>query len=230
MKLLGLIGGMNWENTIEYYKIINQLVQNRKGSWNSAKLLLFSVNFEQILKLQNENKWEKIAKIMIDISKKLENFGCNALILCSNTIHKVASDIESEISIPLINVIDKTAEDIKRNKIRSIGLLGTRFTMEGDFYVDRLKQNHNLNVFLPTKVEIEYIHSTIYNEFAKGEFLKRTKRKYLEIIKKLKENGAEGIILGCTEIPMLIKPKDVNIPLFDTLKIHLNAAVDFILN
>jgi len=229
MKLLGMIGGMSWENTIDYYKGINSLVKKEKGGWSSAKILLYSVNFNEILTLQNQNEWGKLTTIMIKISKKLENAGCAAIFICSNTMHKIADEIEARLSIPLIHVVDATAEAIKKKGIKKVGLLGTRFTMEGGFYVERLSKKHGLHVLLPEKKERDYIHHTIYNEFAQGKFLEETKEKYLAIIQNLKQSEVEGIILGCTEIPMLIKPKDVDLPLFDTLHIHLKAAVDFIL-
>jgi aspartate racemase len=229
MKLLGMIGGMSWENTIDYYKGINEIIKRKKGTWNSAKVLLYSVNFNEILPLQEEGKWDELATIMVNISKTLQNAGAAAIFICSNTMHKVADEIEDNIRIPLIHVIDATAEVIRNLNIKNIGLLGTRFTMEGEFYVKRLTQKHNLHIFLPSKKERDFIHHTIYNEFAKGEFLVKTKQDYLEIIEHLKQDGAEGIILGCTEIPLLIKPDDVEIPTFNTLQLHLNAALDFIL-
>jgi aspartate racemase len=230
MRLLGLIGGMSWENTIEYYRFANELVKSRLGGWNSAKILLYSVNFREILSLQNEEQWDEIAEIILNISKKLETAGSSAILLCSNTMHKIADDIEKSLSIPLIHVIDETAKIIISKNIDTIGLLGTKFTMEDGFYRDRLEKKYNLKVILPDKIERKYINNTIYNEFAKGDFLSSTKQKYLKIIDNLLKRGAEGIILGCTEIPFLIKPKDVKIPLFDTLKIHLRAAINFVLS
>ena len=229
MKLLGLIGGMSWENTIEYYRVINQMVNERIGSWNSAKILLYSVNFEEILPLQNNNEWDKIKNIILKICIKLEKAGCSALIICSNTMHKIADRVQENITIPLINVIDETAKVVKANKIKNIGLLGTKFTMQGEFYIQKLKNDYNLNPIIPNEKERNYIHDAIYNQFAQGIFLNKTKQKFLEIIKNLKKKGSEGIILGCTEIPLLIKQEDVNIPLFDTLRIHSKSAVDFYL-
>ncbi|TFG04062.1 MAG: aspartate/glutamate racemase family protein [Promethearchaeota archaeon] len=226
MRLLGLIGGMSWENTIEYYRLINEMVKEKLGGWNSSKILLYSVNFEEVLPLQEKNKWEQVAGMMIDISKKLEFAGCSALVICSNTMHKIADEIEASISIPLIHVVDETAKTIKAKNIRSVGLLGTRFTMEGGFYLDRLTATHDLRIFLPSEIERKYIHKAIYDEFAQGKFLDSTKAKFLEIIDNLKKKGSDGIILGCTELPILIKQEDVDIPLFDTMKIHLQAAVE----
>ncbi|UCD01744.1 MAG: amino acid racemase [Promethearchaeota archaeon] len=229
MKLLGLIGGMSWQNTIEYYKVINQMINERLGSWNSAKILLYSCNFEEILPLQNKNKWDKILEIISKICTKLEKAECSALVICSNTMHKIAEQVQDNISIPLINVIDETAKIIKKKNIKNIGLLGTKFTMEEDFYTLKLKNIYNLNPIVPIKNDRTYIHEAIYGQLAQGIFLNKTKEKFLEIMKKLEEGGSEGIILGCTEIPLLIKQEDINIPLFDTLKIHLKSAVDYCL-
>jgi aspartate racemase len=227
MKLLGLIGGMNWESTIEYYKVINQMVNERFGRWNSALLLLYSINFEEIIPLQNNNQWGKITEIVGRISMKLESAGCAALVICSNTMHKVADQVQEKITIPLINVIDETAKEIKSNKIKNIGLLGTKFTMEEEFYTNKLQRIYDLNPIVPDDRDRLYIHEAIYKEFAQGVFLKKTKQQFLKIIKKLEDRGSEGIILGCTEIPLLIKQEDVDIPLFDTLKIHLKSALNF---
>ena len=229
MKLLGLIGGMSWESTIEYYRIINELVKKRLGNWNCAKLLLYSVNFEQIYILQQQNKWNEIEKIFVKISKTLEGAGCSAILICSNTAHKVAADIISKIKIPIIHVVHETAKAIKNFKINVVGLLGTIFTMEGDFYINILEETYGLQVILPNQEQREYINNAIFNEFAHGIFLDSTKAKFLDIIDSLKKRGAQGIILGCTEIPLLIHQEDVDIQLFDTLNIHLKAAVEFIL-
>ncbi|MBD3255660.1 MAG: amino acid racemase [Candidatus Lokiarchaeota archaeon] len=221
---------MSWENTIEYYRTLNKMVHNRLGNWNSSKTLLYSVNFEEFLPLQNEGKWDEITEKMISISQKLEQAGCSALILCSNTMHKIVNDLEVHLHIPIIHVVDETAKAIKRNQLDTIGLLGTRFTMEGKFYVERLRKRHNLDVILPKKSDRDYIHEAIYTEFAQGTFLQPTKDVFLRIINDLEEEGAQGIILGCTEIPLLIKSKDINLPLFDTMEIHLSAAVKFALD
>ena len=229
MKLIGLIGGMIWDNTIDYYRIINEMVKIELGEWYSAEILLYSVNFEEVLQLQNQNNWNELVKLMIIICKKLELAGSKAIVICSNTMHKIATEIEAEISIPLINVVDETAKAIKSMNIKTVGLLGTKFTMEGDFYTEKLNEKYEINTLIPDKSEREYIHQAIYQEFAKGKFLESTKQKFLEIIENLIKDGAEGIILGCTELPMLINSQDVRVPLYDTLKIHLRAAVDFLL-
>jgi aspartate racemase len=230
LRILGLIGGMSWENTIEYYRVINEMIKDKLGGWNSAEILLYSVNFEEILPLQNANKWNQIAEMMIGICKKLELVGCSAIVICSNTMHKIAEKIESVISIPLIHVVDETAKVILSKNFKMIGLLGTRFTMKGGFYANRLTNKYKIRVILPDKPNIEYINNAIYNEFAQGKFLHSTKNKFLEIIDSLKKRGAQGIILGCTELPILIKSEDADIELFDTLKIHLKAAVNYMLS
>jgi aspartate racemase len=230
MKTLGMIGGMSWESTIEYYRIINEMIKERLGGWNSAKLLLYSVNFEEILPLQYEEKWDEIADVMIDISKKLEVAGSSAILICSNTMHKIAGEVEAHLNIPLIHVVDETARAIKLNTMKKIGLLGTKFTMEGGFYVERLTEKHGIQVLLPDQEERDYIHSAIYTELAQGQLKSSTKEGFIQIIDQLSLQGAEGIILGCTEIPLLIKEKDVKISLFDTLRIHLKAAVEFLIN
>jgi len=227
LKLIGLIGGMSWENTIDYYRIINEMVKKELGEWYSAEILLYSVNFEEVLQLQNQNNWNELVKLMIIICKKLELAGSKAIVICSNTMHKIATEIETEISIPLINVVDETAKAIKSMDIKTVGLLGTKFTMEGNFYTEKLNEKYEINTLIPGKSEREYIHQAIYQEFAKGKFLESTKEKFLRIIEKLIKKGVEGIILGCTELPMLINSQDVSVPLYDTLKIHLRAAVDF---
>ncbi|MEJ2296659.1 MAG: amino acid racemase, partial [Candidatus Lokiarchaeota archaeon] len=221
---------MSWESTIEYYRIINEMVKEKLGGWNCARVLLYSVNFEQIYQFQQQNKWDHVAKILISISKRLEVGGCAAILICSNTAHKIADRVVPEITIPLIHVVDETAKAIKMHKIDSIGLLGTKFTMEGDFYIGKLQKQYGLRVILPETKQREYIDNAIFHEFAQGTFLRSTKVEFLKIIDSLKKKGAKGIILGCTEIPLLIKQTDMDIPLFNTLTIHLEAAVEFALS
>ncbi|MBD3194031.1 MAG: amino acid racemase [Candidatus Lokiarchaeota archaeon] len=230
MKLLGMIGGMSWESTLEYYRIVNEMVKEKLGGWNSARLLLYSVNFDEILNLQNKNEWDELAEIILKISNNLELAGCDAIMICSNTMHRIANIVEAKISIPLIHVVDATAERIKEAEVGKVGLLGTKFTMEGGFYTDRLMDKHNLKVLLPNSVERDFIHKAIYNELAQGKFLEDTKKEIIKTINGLIGQGAEGIILGCTELPLIIKPEDIDIPLFDTLRIHLEASTNFIMD
>jgi aspartate racemase len=206
------------------------MVKQRLGGWNSANIILYSVNFEEIIRLQNQNKWEELKELMIGICRNLEIFGSEAIVLCSNTMHTIATEIEAAISVPLINVVDEVGKVINSMNIKTVGLLGTKFTMEGSFYSEKLMENYSINSLIPVEGERDYVHKAIYQEFAMGKFLDATKQKFLKIIEKLINNGAEGIILGCTELPILIKTQDVSVPLFDTLQIHLQAAVDFSLS
>ncbi|KYC45362.1 MAG: putative racemase [Candidatus Methanofastidiosum methylothiophilum] len=227
MKLLGFIGGMNWRSTIEYYKTINYLVNQKLGGNHSARVIIYSVDFEEILTLEMENNWGIIKDKMVDISKSLESAGAKGIVICSNTMHLIAEDLQKMINIPIINVIDATAEEIKKNKINSIGLLGTKFTMEGEFYKKRLENKHRLRVLVPDLKDIELINNIIYKELAYGEINLNSKKEIIRIIERLSIDGAEGIILGCTELPMIINSKENELPLFDTLSIHMAAAMNF---
>lgn len=227
MKLLGFIGGMNWQSTAEYYKTINNLVNQRLGGNHSARVIIYSVDFEEILSLEMQNNWDSIGNKMAEISQDLEKAGARGLVLCSNTMHLVAEDLEKVTNIPIINVIDTTAEEIKKNRIESIGLLGTKFTMEREFYKNRLKEKHGLKVLVPDSKGIGIINNIIYKELAYGKINPTSKKEIKRIVENLISDGAEGIILGCTELPMIINSKEVDVPLFDTLKIHMLAAMNF---
>lgn len=227
MKLLGFIGGMNWQSTAEYYKTINNLVNQRLGGNHSARVIIYSVDFEEILSLEMQNNWDSIGNKMAEISQDLEKAGARGLVLCSNTMHLVAEDLEKVTNIPIINVIDTTAEEIKKNRIESIGLLGTKFTMEREFYKNRLKEKHGLKVLVPDSKGIGIINNIIYKELAYGKINPTSKKEIRRIVENLISDGAEGIILGCTELPMIINSKEVDVPLFDTLKIHMLAAMNF---
>ncbi len=227
MKLLGFIGGMNWQSTAEYYKTINNLVNQRLGGNHSARLIIYSVDFEEILSLEMQNNWDSIGNKMAEISQDLEKAGARGLVLCSNTMHLVAEDLEKVTNIPIINVIDATAEEIKKNRIESIGLLGTKFTMEREFYKNRLKEKHGLKVLVPDSKSIDIINNIIYKELAYGKINPTSKKEIKRIVENLILDGAEGIILGCTELPMIINSKEFDVPLFDTLKVHMLAAMNF---
>lgn len=226
MKIIGLIGGMSWESSLEYYKILNETVKKKLGKLHSAKTILYSVDFEPIKVLQHEGKWDELTNIMIDAAKSLEKSGADLLLICTNTMHKMAGDIEKNISIPLLHIADATAFAIKNQKLKKVALLGTKFTMEQDFYKGRLKEKHNLDVLIPDNEDRDLVHKIIYNELCLGNIKSSSKNEYIRIINKLVENGAEGIILGCTEIPLLIKQNDVSVPIFDTTSIHAEMAVD----
>lgn len=230
MKLMGFIGGMNWQSTAEYYKTINNLINQKLGGNHSARLIVYSVDFEEILALEMQNNWDLIKEKMTEISESLEKAGAKGLVICSNTMHLIAEDLEKVTNIPLINVIDATAEEIKKNGINSVGLLGTKFTMEGEFYKNRLTERHGLRVLVPSSNDIDIINNIIYKELAYGRINLSSKEEIKRIVEELIIDGAEGIILGCTELPMIIYPNEVDVPLFDTLKIHMLAAMNFSLN
>ncbi len=228
MKALGLIGGTSWVSTIDYYKLINEIINERLGGVNAATLLLYSVNFAEFLPPADEAGWQYFASRFIAIARKLEAAGAEALVLCANTPHKVAPEIAAAIAIPLIHIAEATAREVKCHKHSTVGLLGTRFTMQESFYHETLAK-YGINALIPEKSDREYIHGTILGDFARNVFTPEHKAHYLGIIDKLEKAGAEAIILGCTEIPLLIKPQDCRLPLFDTTVIHARAAVDFAL-
>jgi aspartate racemase len=218
---------MSWESSLEYYRIINRAVNNKLGGLHSAKSILYSVDFEVIEKLQRQGDWEELTKIMIESAQRLESAGADMIIICTNTMHKMAEDMEKHINVPLLHIADATALKIKDYGLKKIGLLGTKFTMEQDFYKGRLINNYGLEVIVPDTEERQIIHDIIYNELCLGEIKESSKLSYIKVIDNLEKKGAEGVILGCTEIPLLIKQTDVKIPLFDTTKIHAEFAVDF---
>ncbi len=229
MKTIGLLGGMSWESSIVYYRLINELVRERLGGSHSCKSVMYSVNFAEIEQLQNEGNWAELTRMMIDAGRKLANGGAECLVICTNTMHKMAADIEKNVDIPLIHIADAAAEHIKRLGLKTVGLMGTKFTMEQDFYTGRLSLKHGLTVIVPDQDERETIHSVIYHELVQGRVLDTSRRSFIRIIKRMQERGAEGVVLGCTEIPLLVGQKDSPIPVFDTMRLHAKAAVDFCL-
>ncbi len=229
MKTIGLIGGMSFESTLDYYRIINETMRLKLGKLHSAKCILYSVDFEKIEVLQHENKWDELTCIMIDIAKKLKNSGADFIVICTNTMHKMAKDIEEKAQIKVLHIAEATGKEIIKSKIKKVGLLGTSFTMEQDFYKKVLKDNFNIDVIIPSREEREIIHKIIYDELCKGIINEESKDRYIKIINSLASNGAEGIVLGCTEIPLLIKQEDIDIPLFDTTTIHSISAAEFAL-
>jgi aspartate racemase len=230
MKTIGLIGGMSWESSSVYYNIINETVKERLGGLHSAKCILYSVDFEEIESLQHQGKWEELTKLMINFAQQLERAGADFIVICTNTMHKMAEEVQDNIHIPLLHIADATAEKIIEQGLRKPGLLGTKFTMEEDFYKQRLKKKYSINVIIPSYADREIIDSVIYNELCLGKIKQSSKEKFKEIITKLVSVGADGLILGCTEIPLLISQKDVEVPLFDTTAIHSKAAVSLALN
>ena len=228
MRTLGLIGGLSWLSTSVYYTTINRLVNKRLGNSHSAKLILYSVDFDEYKKFQSKNDWEQIETMLTGIAGRLENAGADCILLCSNTPHLVADAIREKIRIPFLHIAEETAKAIVKEGKSKVGLLGTKFTMENSFFKDCLS-NYSLDTLIPSDEDRNFIHASISNELQKGVFKEETKEQYLKIIENLREKGAQGIILGCTEIPLLINQADCNLPVFDTTAIHSKAAVDFAL-
>ena len=230
MKTIGLIGGMSWQSSKFYYEYLNQLVAERLGGAHSAKILMSSVDFAGIEKLSFEDNWSEIGEQMAMEAKKLEDAGADIVVLGTNTIHLVASQIEKAITIPFLHIARATGHAIVSRGIKKVGLLGTRFTMEKDFYTGILQDEFNLEVVVPNTKERDYLQDLIYNELVKGAFSQAAKEQCIRIIQKLQEQGIEGVILGCTELPILIPDSAIPLPTFDTTMIHSKAAVDFALN
>jgi len=229
MKTMGLIGGMSWESTVQYYQIINRTVNRRLGGFHSAKCVLYSVDFAEVELLQHQEKWEDATRLMIEAGRSVERAGAEFLVICTNTMHKMAGDVQKKIDIPLLHIADATAETILSRGLRKVALLGTRFTMEEDFYRGRLSARHGLDVIIPTADQRELVHRIIYDELCAGIIKPSSERVYLEVIEGLAGAGAQGIILGCTEIGLLVKQEHSRIPLFDTTVIHAEAAVAYAL-
>ena len=225
MKTIGLIGGMSWESTIPYYRIINEEVKNRLGGLHSAKIVLYSVEFDEIEKCQSNGEWEKSGDILGNAAKAVESAGAYFLLICTNTMHKVVPQIASMIDIPIIHIADATADELEKNSTRSIGLLGTKYTMTQDFYKQRLI-DRGIRVLIPDEGDIETVNTVIFDELCVGKISDVSREKLKEIITKLKCKGAEGVILGCTEIGLLIHQSDVDIPVFDTTVIHARKAAE----
>jgi len=229
MKVIGLIGGMSWESSLEYYRIINETVKEKLGRFHSAKSLMYSVDFEEIEILQHQGKWDKATELMINAAQRVEKGGADLVIICTNTMHKMADEVQKSIKIPLLHIADATAEEIKKQGLKKVGLLGTKFTMEEDFYKGRLSEKFGLEVIIPNEEERQLIHDILYSELCLGEIKSQSKEKFIKIIKNLAASGAEGVILGCTEIPLLISQEDCEVPLFDTTRIHARFAVEYAL-
>lgn len=224
MKTIGLIGGTTWESTQLYYKIINETVREKLGKNHSAKILLYSLDFEELIQIKGDNK--KLAEFITQIAFKLEKAEADFLLICANTLHIVYEQVQNSINIPILNIIDVTGKEIQKSGVKKVGLLGTTTTMEKNFYKDRLKNNFDISTVIPTLEERNLIQDVIFNELALGKIKESSKKEFISIINNLIKKGAEGIILGCTEIPLLIKQEDVNIPIFDTTAIHAIAAAE----
>lgn len=226
MKTIGLIGGMSWESTVTYYRQINQAIKERLGGLHSAKLILYSVDFDEIERLQRSGDWEAAGALLAEAARSLEAAGAAFLVLCTNTMHKVAPRIEASVGIRLLHIADPTAADIKRSGLSTVGLLGTRFTMEQAFYRDRLSERHALRVIVPVAEDREIIHRIIYEELCLGTVKSESRSECRRIMQALASHGAQAIILGCTEISLLVDQHDSPVPLFDTTAIHAKAAAE----
>ena len=223
LKTIGLLGGMSWESTVTYYKIINETVKEKLGGLHSAKCILYSVDFQEIEECQANGNWEKSGEILGEAAYNLEKAGADFIVICTNTMHKVVNQIKEKISVPILHIAEMTAEKILEKGLKNIALLGTKYTMEQDFYKSKLIEK-GINVIIPDKNDIETINEVIYDELCLGTINFNSKKKFLEIVDKLRSKGAEGIILGCTEIGLLIKNEDTDVPLFDTAIIHAEQA------
>jgi aspartate racemase len=227
MKTIGLIGGMSWESTASYYQLINQGVKQKLGGLHSAKLVLVSVDFAEIETLQHQGDWQKTAHILSAAAKSLEAAGADFFLICTNTMHKVASQVSDAVSIPLLHIADATGAQLVADQMKSIGLLGTKFTMQQSFYKNRLIDEFSIDVLLPTDFEQDIIHRVIYEELCLGIVDEKSRIQYLHIIQNLAQRGAQGIILGCTEIGLLMHKNDTTSKLYDTTRIHAQAAVAY---
>lgn len=225
MKTIGLLGGMTWHSTLEYYRLINEGVQAELGGSHSARCVLVSVEFDEFERLQVAGDWKGLTELMVEAARNVERAGADFLVICANTMHRTADDIVASVKIPLLHIADAAAEAVKAQGLKTVGLLGTRYTMEQDFYRKRLKEKHGLRVLIPAEPDLTTIHTVIYEELARGVIREESRRAYLDIIAKLAQSGAQGVILGCTEIPLLIRQEDCELPLFDTTALHAAAAV-----
>jgi aspartate racemase len=225
MKTIGLIGGMSWESSAEYYRLINEHVQERLGGVHSARCILYSFDFAEIEELQRSGEWSKAGSRLADAARALQGSGAELLVLCTNTMHRLVAEVEAAVGIPLVHIADPTAEAVRADGLKTVGLLGTRYTMEGEFYRGRLEDRHGLQVVVPDEPDRSAVHEIIYEELVVGVVRESSRRRYREAISHLVERGAQGVVLGCTEIGLLIGPQDVEVPVFDTTRLHAQAAV-----
>ncbi|KPL77034.1 aspartate racemase [Ornatilinea apprima] len=226
MKTIGMIGGMSWESSIEYYRITNQRVREKLGGLHSAKSVMVSVDFAEIEVLQSSGRWDEATQMMVDAALQVQRGGADFLMICTNTMHRMAEEVRAALQIPLLHIADATAARVKQTGMTKIGLLGTRFTMEEDFYCGRLESLHGLQVLVPNAAGRGLVHRVIYDELVLGQTKPASRAEFARIISQMQAEGAQGVILGCTEIGLLVKQGDVDLPLFDTTRIHAEAAVD----
>ena len=223
MKTIGLIGGMSWESTVTYYQLINETIKEQCGGLHSAKILMYSVDFAEIEECQANGEWEKSGEILANVAQNLEKAGADFIVICTNTMHKVLPQIQESINIPIIHIADATADELEKQKIKKVALLGTKYTMTQDFYKEKIIAR-GIEVMIPEETDVEIVNRIIYEELCLGEIREASKTEYIRIINQLKDEGAEGIILGCTEIGLLIKQEDSSLPVFDTTQIHAKVA------
>jgi len=226
MKIIGLIGGMSWNSTMEYYRIINESFARKLGGLHSARLVLYNLDFDEIQRAQHEDRWNDLASILIDAGNAVKRANADFLLICTNTMHKVAEDVEGNVGLPLLHISDVIGEAVRKQGMHRIGLLGTKFVTKESFYQQRLRQRFSLEVLVPEEEDIDTIHNIIYGELCEGKINASSRCICGDIIGRLVEQGAEGIVLGCTELPLLIRPRDVNTPVFDTTRLHAEAAVN----
>jgi aspartate racemase len=229
MRTIGLLGGMSWESSIEYYRMLNEAVRERQGGLHSAECVMWSVDFAAIEELQRSGDWNEAGRRLAGLAERLEQAGAECLVLCTNTMHRLAYEIQAAIGIPLLHIADATADRIKAAGIDSVGLLATRYTMEQDFYRGRLIEHHGLHVLVPPEPDLTLVHDVIYDELCRGRVLDGSREQYRRIISQLEAAGAAGIVYGCTEIDLLVGPHDASVPIFDSTRIHVDAAVDWAL-
>lgn len=229
MKTIGMIGGMSWESTVSYYRFVNELAKERLGGLHSARVVLYSIDFAEIEELQVTGRWDEAGEALAVAARAVEAAGADFLVLCTNTMHKVAGAIEAAVTIPLLHIADATASEVQKAGFSTVGLLGTRFTMEQDFYRGRLEKQHGIRILVPDERDREAVHRIIYDELCTGVINDASRDRYREIIDRLVEEGSRGVILGCTEISLLVSQADSPVPLFDTTGIHARSAVDFAL-
>ena len=224
MKPVGIIGGVSWESTAEYYRLFNEAIKSRMGPEHSAELLIYSLDFAPVAHLENEEKWDEVATLLIDVGQRLEGAGATCILIASNTLHKVASELQSKLQIPVMHIADAVAAEIRKTDIKTVGLLGTRFVMEQDFFKEHLT-GRDVSVVIPSESERAIVHEIIFNELTRGEINDDSRYAVLKMIDELNNAGAEGVILACTELPLLIRPTDTPVTLFDSMAIHVYEAV-----
>jgi amino-acid racemase len=229
VRTIGLLGGMSWESSIEYYRLLNEAVRERLGRLHSAECVMWSVDFAPIEELQRSGDWEEAARRLAALARRLEGAGAECLVLCTNTMHRLADEVQAAIEIPLLHIADATAARVRAAGVETVGLLATRYTMEQDFYRGRLAERHGLGVLVPPEPDLTFVHEVIYRELCQGRVLDRSREEYRRVIAELEAAGADGIIYGCTEIDLLVGPEDASVPVFDSTRIHVEAAVDWAL-